>query len=63
MPKKEGITPSAVATMLKWDIGDITDFCAAALEEANDHNIAGALRALNVQEYGLASDFIALEEK
>lgn len=62
MPKKLGISPSEVATMLKWDIGDITDFCADTLEDANDHNIAAALRALNVEEYDLAKDFIDLEK-
>lgn len=61
MPKKEGITPSAVATQLKWDIGDVTEFCADTLEEANDHNIAAALRALNAEEYELAKEFIDLE--
>lgn len=62
MPKKEGITPGAVATMLKWDIGDVTEFCADTLEEANDHNIAAALRALNVERYELACAFINLEK-
>ena len=60
MPKK--ITPSDVATILKWDIGDVTDFCADTLEDANDHNIAAALRALNAEEYDLAKDFIDLEK-
>ena len=59
MSKK--ITPSEVATALKWDIGAITDFCADALEDANDHNIAAALRALNAEEYELAKEFIDLE--
>ena len=59
MPNK--ITPSEIATMLKWDIGSITDFCADALEDANDHNIAAALRALNAEEYELAKEFIDLE--
>lgn len=55
------IDPSDVATQLKWDIGAITDFCAAALEEANDHNISLALRALNAEDYELAKEFIDLE--
>ena len=59
MPKK--LDPSEVATHLKWDIGAITDFCADALEAANDHNIAAALRALNAEEYELAKEFIDLE--
>lgn len=59
MPKK--ITPKDVATALKWDIGDITEFCADALEDANDHNVSAALRALNVEDYDLAKDFITLE--
>jgi len=61
MSKKEGITPSAVATQLKWEIGDITDFCAEALEEANDHNVSLCLRALNAENYELAKEFIDLE--
>ena len=59
MPKK--IEPSDVASQLKWDIGAITDFCANALEEANDHNISMALRALNADNYELAKEFIDLE--
>ena len=59
MPKK--IEPQDVAAQLKWDIGAITDFCANALEEANDHNISLALRALNADDYDLAKEFIDLE--
>lgn len=60
MPKK--ITPSEVATALKWDVGDITEFCADTLEDANDHNIAAALRSLNAEQYDLAKEFIDLEK-
>lgn len=59
MAKK--IEPNDVATQLKWDVGAITDFCASALEEANDHNISLALRALNAEDYDLAKEFIDLE--
>ena len=59
MPKK--IEPRDVATQLKWNIGAITDFCANALEEANDHNVSLALRALNADDYELAKEFIDLE--
>jgi hypothetical protein len=59
MSKK--IEPSDVTTQLKWDIGAITDFCAATLEDANDHNIAAALRAINAADYELAKEFIDLE--
>lgn len=59
MPKK--IEPSDVASQLKWDIGAITDFCANTLEEANDHNVSLALRALNAEDYELAKEFIDLE--
>lgn len=59
MPKK--IEPQDVAAQLKWDVGAITDFCANALEEANDHNISLALRALNAEDYELAKEFIDLE--
>jgi hypothetical protein len=57
----KNIEPSDVAAQLKWDIGAITDFCANALEEANDHNISLALRALNAEDYDLAKEFIDLE--
>lgn len=59
MPKK--IEPKDVAAQEKWDIGELTDFCANVLEDANDHNIAGALRALNAGGYELAKEFIDLE--
>ena len=55
------IEPQDVAAQLKWDIGAITDFCANALDEANDHNISLALRALNAEDYELAKEFIDLE--
>lgn len=60
MPKKP--TASEIAAKFKWDIADLTDFCADVLEDANDHNGAATLRAINVGEYGLARDFIQLEE-
>jgi hypothetical protein len=60
MPKKQ--KASEIAAAFKWDIADLTDFCADVLEDANDHNGAAALRAINVGEYGLARDFIQLEE-
>ncbi len=41
---------------------DRSDFAADALEDANDHNIAAALRAVNVQQYELACEFITLEK-
>src|SRR3990167_7855834 len=55
------IEPQHVAAQFKCDIGAITDFCASALEEANDHNISLALRALNAEDYELAKEFIDLE--
>ena len=60
-PKRSPIEPQDVATQLQWDIGAITDFCANVLEEANDHNISLALRALNAEDYDLAKEFIDLE--
>lgn len=60
MPKK--IKPSEVASQFDWNIADLTDFCADVLEEANDHNTAAALRAINCQNYELAREFIKLEE-
>lgn len=69
MPKRrgiyrgpKGITPSDVASQENHDIGELTDFCADILEDANDHNIASALRALNAEEYELACEFINLEK-
>jgi hypothetical protein len=63
MPPKRSkdITPSQVAMQLDWDIGAITDFCANVLEDANDHNVSLALRALNAEDYELAKEFIDLE--
>ena len=52
MAKK--IAPSDVAKQCKWDIADITDFCADALEDANDHNMAAVLRAVNYGAYEIA---------
>jgi hypothetical protein len=57
------IKPEDVVSQFKWDIGAITDFCAKALEDANDHNTSMALRALNAGRYDLAKAFIDLEEK
>ena len=56
------IKPKQVAAQFKWDSVEIADFCADALEDANDHNVAGALWALNVQEYDLACEFLHLEK-
>lgn len=59
MPKK--IRPQDVAAQFEWDVADITDFCADVFEDANDHNVALALRALNAEDYELACEFIKLE--
>lgn len=61
MARNNKIKPSDVAGQFDWDIGALTDFCADALEDANDHNIAYALRAMNVEAYDLAKEFIQLE--
>lgn len=55
------IEPKDVAAQFKWDINKVTLFCADALEDANDHNIAAALRVLNSGQYDLACEFIKLE--
>ena len=60
MAKK--IKPEDVAKQFDWAIDDLTDFCANVLEDANDHNVAATLRAMNCGDYGLARDFIQLEE-
>lgn len=57
------IKPQQVAAQFGWDINAISDFCADALEDANDHNLAAALRAVNVQEYDLACEFIQIEKE
>lgn len=61
MAKK--INPEQIAAQFKWDIGEIADFCADVLEDANDHNLAAALRAVNIQEYDLACEFIQIEKE
>lgn len=60
MAKK--IKPQDVAMQLDWDAPAIADFSADMMEDANDHNLAAALRAINVQEYDLACEFIQLEK-
>lgn len=60
MAKK--IKPQDVAKQLDWDGAAIADFAADALEDANDHNLAAALRAVNAMEYDLACEFIQLEK-
>lgn len=56
------ITPKQVGTQFEWDETVIAEFCADAMEEANDHNLAAVLRAVNIQEYDLACEFIQLEK-
>lgn len=60
MAKKQ-IKPSDVSVQVDFEIGAATDFAADLLEDVNDHNVAGALRALNAEDYDLACDFIRLE--
>jgi hypothetical protein len=60
MAKK--IKPSQVAAQCKWDIGELEEFCADALEDANDHNIAAALRAIAYGAYDIAIGFIKLNK-
>ena len=57
------IDPSDVAKQCKWDVADLNDFCADVLEDANDHNIAAALRALAKGDHDLAIEFIKLEKE
>ncbi len=61
MPKK--IRPQDVAAQLEWDLGDIADFCSDVMEDANDHNMAAALRAVNAGDHDLACEFIQLEKE
>lgn len=56
------IKPSEISRQLDYDIGAATDFAAELLEDVNDHNVSGALTALNVEDYDLACDFIKLEK-
>ncbi len=60
MTKK--IKPSQVSAQIEHDIGAATDFAADLLEDVNDHNMASALRSVNVGEHDLACDFIRLEK-
>ena len=57
------IKPGDVSAQFKWDIGAIGDFCSDVLEDANDHNVSLALRAVNANEYDLACEFIQLEKE
>lgn len=60
MAKK--IKPQDVAKQFDWDSTDIAEFAADMMEDANDHNLAAALRAVNFQQYDLACEFIQLEK-
>lgn len=60
MAKK--IRPQDVALQLNYEPPAITDFCADVMEDANDHNLAAALRAVNAMQYDLACEFIQLEK-
>jgi hypothetical protein len=57
------IKPQEVAAQCDWDLAALNDFCADILEDANDHNIAAALRALANGDHDLAIDFIKLEKE
>lgn len=57
------LKPSDVASQLGHDINEITEFAADMLEDANDHNVAAALRALAAGAYDIACDFIKLEKE
>lgn len=61
MAKK--IKPSDVSVQVDFDIGEATDFAADLLEDVNAHNIAAVLRALNVDEYDLACEFIKIDKE
>jgi len=61
MARKSEIKPSDVTSQFEFDIAEITDFCADVLEDANDHNVSLALRALNAGDYELSKEFVDLE--
>ncbi len=60
MAKK--IKPQQVALQLNHEPPAITEFAADMMEDANDHNLAAALRSINAMEYDLACEFIQLEK-
>ena len=55
------ITPKQVAKQFEWDINRTREFCALALEEANDHNLALAIWAVDAGDFGLAREFLEIE--
>lgn len=53
-------SPEDVARQVDHDIGDARDFCAALLEEVNDHAVSHSLAAANVGDFDLACEFMNL---
>jgi hypothetical protein len=56
------IKPSDVGKQIEWDLGAAVDFSADLLEDVNYHNLAAALRAINLGEFDIACDFIRVEK-
>ena len=52
------ITPQKIAQQFDWDITMLRLFCAAILEDANDHQTAAALQAHAIGEQNLAKGFL-----
>jgi hypothetical protein len=63
MPPKKQITPSQVAMQFDWDINQGMAFAADLLEDMNAHNLAAVLRALDLEQYDIAKEFIDIEKE
>jgi len=57
------IKPSDVSRQFKHDPYETLKFCADLLEDINEHNLSGALSALNVNDHDLATEFIKLDKQ
>lgn len=60
MSKK--IEPSDVSKQFKWDIGDVMNFCADALEDVNEHNMSAVLRCVYYGAYDIAIEYLKLNK-
>lgn len=63
MPPKKQITPSQVAMQFDWDINQGRVFAADLLEDMNDHTLAAVLRALDLEQYDIAKEFIDIAKQ
>lgn len=57
------IKPSQVSMQFEHDPYETLKFCAELLEDINEHNLSGALSALNVNDHDLAAEFVKLDKE